>query len=110
MTPRQYKEYAKAEAEKQAEALLKKSEDWHSPISEGERPLHVVLDEMLDFKLDAEEVPLIIRLVENPKHRTSRLFSGAVSLFTHDCIHVLLGRGLLPKDEAFVIGFTMGSS
>src|SRR6185436_7871619 len=25
-------------------------------------------------------------------------------------IHILLGRGLLPKDEAFVIGFTMGST
>jgi len=26
----------------------------------------------------------------------------------HDCIHIVLGRGLLPIDEAFVLGFTMG--
>jgi hypothetical protein len=28
----------------------------------------------------------------------------------HDCMHVILGRGLLNQDEAFVIGFTMGSA
>jgi hypothetical protein len=55
-------------------------------------------------------VPLIIKLVENPDYFTSKLFTGAVDLSKHDCIHVLLGRGLLPKDEAFVIGYTMGSA
>jgi hypothetical protein len=33
-----------------------------------------------------------------------------VNLKNHDMIHVLLGRGLLDQDEAFVIGFTMGST
>jgi hypothetical protein len=33
-----------------------------------------------------------------------------VSLAHHDMIHVLLGRGLLDQDEAFVIGFTMGTT
>ena len=33
-----------------------------------------------------------------------------MTLQSHDIIHVLLGRGLLPKDEAYVIGFTMGST
>ena len=64
---------------------------------------------MKEFKLAQEDVPLIIKLTENPKYFTSKLFTGAVDLFSHDCIHVLLGRGLLPKDEAFVIGYTMGS-
>lgn len=36
--------------------------------------------------------------------------AGAVTLFDHDCIHIVLGRGLLPQDEAFVLGFTMGTS
>ena len=27
----------------------------------------------------------------------------------HDYIHILLGRGISPQDEAFVIGFTMGN-
>ena len=64
---------------------------------------------MKEFKLAQEDVPLIIKLTENPKYFTSKLFTGAVDLFSHDCIHVLLGRGLLPKDEAVVIGYTMGS-
>jgi hypothetical protein len=68
-----------------------------------------VLDGMGDWKLRPKDVPLIIRLVENPKYDVG-LFAGNVGLFSHDCIHVVLGRGLLPKDEAFVIGFTMGST
>jgi hypothetical protein len=38
------------------------------------------------------------------------MFNGATSFDTHDPIHILLGRGLLAADEAFVIGFTMGST
>ncbi len=58
------------------------------------------------------EVPLVIRLMENPKFELKGLgiFKGRVSLCVHDYIHIVLGRGLQPIDEAFVIGFTMGSS
>ena len=50
--------------------------------------------------------------MENPRYYIPGFdfFHGAVDLATHDSIHILLGRGLLPKDEAFVIGFTMGST
>jgi hypothetical protein len=106
MTPRQYIEESKALELKAVEG----AEGWHHPLSKGNSLLHNVLDSMSQFKLKQEEVPLVIKLVENPKHKTSKLFTGAVDLFTHDCIHVVLGRGLLPKDEAFVIGYTMGSS
>ena len=85
------------------------AENWHNSLSQS-GDLCDILAEMEEFKLDQEDVPLIIKLVENPKYKTSQIFSGAVDLFTHDCIHVLLGRGLLPKDEAFVIGYTMGSA
>jgi len=64
---------------------------------------------MSPWKLEKTEVPLIIRITENPDYDIG-LFPGAVSLYAHDCIHILLGRGVLPKDEAFVIGFTMGST
>ena len=59
-----------------------------------------------------EEIPLMIQLVENPRFNIPGFdfFHGAVDLATHDSIHILLGRGLLPKDEAFVIGFTMGGT
>jgi len=110
MTPREYKEHVEAEAASLTIANQKKAEAWCHPIKDNEELLADILDEMVDFKLDPNDVPLIIKLVENPKYRTSKIFTGAVELFTHDCIHILLGRGLLLKDEAFVIGYTMGSS
>ncbi|MEM7172163.1 MAG: hypothetical protein AAF530_18475 [Pseudomonadota bacterium] len=57
---------------------------------------------------DAEEVPDVIRHYENPSSPWA--LPGAVSLDRHDCIHVLLGRGLTVQDEAFVIGVTMGAA
>ena len=56
----------------------------------------------------ATDVPWYVRMLENP--RSPVALAGAVDLFTHDCIHLVLGRGLLPQDEAFVLGFTMGTS
>ena len=55
-----------------------------------------------------QAIPWIVRLFENP--RGWLRLHGAVDLANHDMIHVLLGRGLLGQDEAFVIGFTMGST
>ena len=67
---------------------------------------------MNDWKLKANDVPWIIRAVENPRSLLCEfgIFPGCVDLFSHDCIHIVLGRGILPKDEAFVIGYTMGST
>ena len=56
----------------------------------------------------AEEVPEIIRRYENPESPDA--LPGAIALDRHDCIHVLLGRGLHVQDEAFVIGATMGAA
>lgn len=56
----------------------------------------------------AADVPFVVRLLENPASPVA--LPGAVDLFGHDCIHALLGRGLLPQDEAFVLGFTMGTA
>lgn len=49
----------------------------------------------------------LVRLFENPASPFA--FRGAISLERHDCVHILLGRGLLGQDEAFVLGFTMGA-
>jgi len=109
VTPRQHKnsekvtkEWAKVEAQ-----IL--SEKWHIRLGR-QIVLGEAKDTMKSFALAQEDVPLIIRLTENPEYFTSRLFTGAVDLFTHDCVHIILGRGLLTKDEAFVIGYTMGSA
>ena len=55
-----------------------------------------------------QAIPWIVRLFENPRGWLH--LHGAVDLRRHDMIHVLLGRGLLAQDEAFVIGFTMGAT
>lgn len=57
---------------------------------------------------NADEVPEIIKKYENPESPDA--LPGAISLARHDCIHVLLGRGLHVQDEAFVIGATMGAA
>lgn len=67
---------------------------------------------MQKIALAQDSIPLIVQLIENPAYDLPGIdiFSGATDLETHDYIHLLLGRGVLPKDEAFVLGFTMGST
>jgi hypothetical protein len=84
------------------------SERWHVPYHTSVL-LKDAIKAMEPFALAQEEVPFIIKLIENPKYDIG-LFAGYVDLFTHDCIHIVLGRGLAVKDEAFVIGYTMGST
>lgn len=86
--------------------------DWHVPLSAGTRTLREAHASLKRFALEQREVPLLVQLVENPRFDLPgiEIFSGATELGPHDYIHIILGRGLLPKDEAFVLGFTMGSS
>jgi hypothetical protein len=67
------------------------------------------LGEMIDSLPGAapEKIPFVVRLFENPESLVA--FRGAVTLERHDILHILLGRGLLDQDEAFVLGYTMGT-
>lgn len=60
------------------------------------------------------QTPFLVRMLEHPRFsffgRNFMLFPGAVSSDLHDRIHIILARNFLPTDEAFVIGFTMGST
>ena len=86
--------------------------DWHVPLSAGGLTLRQGLDSLAEVAARQQEIPLVIRLLENPKYSLPglTLFHGAVDLEAHDRIHILLGRGLCTEDEAFTIGFTMGST
>ena len=86
--------------------------EWFIPLSESNVTLREAFSQMRAIALNQESIPLIVQLVENPSYELPGLeiFSGATDLETHDYIHLLLGRGVLPKDEAFVLGFTMGST
>lgn len=82
--------------------------DWCIPFECDQISLRQGLASLEALGAPEDEIPLIVRLFENPEGLG--LLSGSVSLHQHDCIHLILGRGLLPKDEAFIIGFTMGST
>lgn len=86
--------------------------EWYVPLHCDQFSMAQVIDSAAHMAAEPEDIPLIIQLVENPKFDIPgiNIFNGAVDLFQHDCIHALLGRGLLPHDEAFTIGFTMGST
>ena len=84
--------------------------EWIVPLSNGDKKLGEAVAEMEPFKLEGKDVPFIIKFFENPKFNFFNFFPGAVRLKNHDCIHAILGRGVLPKDEAFIIGYTMGST
>jgi len=85
---------------------------WHIPLSAGAVNVSDALASLKRLGAPQEDIPLIVKLLENPDYKIPgfTLFHGAVDLHTHDYIHILLGRGLMPKDEAFTIGFTMGST
>lgn len=80
--------------------------EWFPGLDNDRRTLREVLSELP--AAPATAIPWIVRLFENDKGWLR--LHGAVNLKNHDMIHVLLGRGLLDQDEAFVIGFTMGST
>jgi hypothetical protein len=85
---------------------------WHVPLSQAGVALGTAYASLEAVGMRQRDVPLIVQLVENPRYDLPgiEIFSGATHLREHDCLHIVLGRGLLPKDEAFVLGFTMGSS
>ncbi len=85
---------------------------WHPRLDDDRRLLRDVYAEIKAIGLEPEEVPWIVRVIEEPEYDLPGVdfFPGHCSLDVHDHIHILLGRGLLPRDEAFVLCFTMGST
>lgn len=86
---------------------------WHVPLSDGHLNLGEEYDKMVANGANQDQIPFIVQFIENPKYQkwwNPFYGTGAVNLENHDYIHILLGRGMHPKDEAFVIGFTMGST
>ena len=80
--------------------------EWNPGLHNGDQILQDIINTLPATKADA--IPWLVRLFENPSSAIA--FPGAINLSRHDAIHILLGRGLRNQDEAFVIGFTMGTS
>ncbi|MBK1827347.1 hypothetical protein [Haloferula rosea] len=85
---------------------------WITKLEDDEITMREAYESLMSIGNSQDEVPLIVKLTENPKFHFGGLgfFKGRVTLEQHDYIHILLGRGLTLMDEAFVIGFTMGST
>ncbi|MGR3493015.1 MAG: hypothetical protein ACU0DW_13235 [Shimia sp.] len=81
-------------------------DEWNPGLDTDTMTLAEVLGTMP--AANADEVPEVIKKYENPESPDA--LPGAITLARHDCIHVLLGRGLHVQDEAFVIGATMGAA
>ncbi len=80
---------------------------WHIPLSEDRVKLNEAVYDMHAMSWNNLSLPLILKLGEMPD--TDRFFKP-LTLMERDCLHILLGRGMLAKDEAFVCGFLMGST
>jgi len=93
-------------------ALSDAVRQWHVPLSASDTTLRDARAALAKLGIQQQDVPFLVQLIENPRYDLPfiDIFHGATDLATHDQIHILLGRGLLAKDEAFVIGFTMGST
>lgn len=85
---------------------------WHVPLRRDSMTLREAYETLMAIGNSQDEVPLMVKLVENPKYHFGGLgfFKGRVTLRQHDFIHIVLGRGTAMIDEAFTIGFTMGST
>ena len=70
--------------------------------------METLRQEVAKISVDSpDEIPGIVKLLENPQSRWA--LPGKISLYNHDCLHVLLRQPLIPQGEAFVIGFCMGN-
>jgi hypothetical protein len=79
---------------------------WNPGLENGQMTLGEVYATLPTYEFDS--YPWIVLLLENPKSPVA--LKGRCTLLRHDLIHVLIGRGLFVQDEAFVIGYTMGTS
>lgn len=85
--------------------------DWHIPLARADITLQVALDSLSESRVEQQTEPLMLKLAADSNLNASGLgiFHRTLDLHQHDCIHILLGRGLLEIDEVFTTGFSMGS-
>jgi hypothetical protein len=53
------------------------------------------------------DIPALMWLLENPNSPLA--LPGSISLYNHDCMHLILQQGFSAENEAYVVGFSMGN-
>jgi multidrug transporter EmrE-like cation transporter len=79
---------------------------WRPGLDNGARCLGELFDEMPTTP--GAPIPWYLRMVSD--RRGPLALPGSLALVERRCIHILLGRGLTCRDQAFVAGFTAGTS
>lgn len=85
-------------------------QDWHIPYTKDDMSLRSALESISEIRTYHHTPPLMLTLAEQSQQQENPVFDERLDLQQHDCIHVMLGRGLLHADEVFSIGFTVASS
>ncbi len=75
---------------------------WYPGLENDQLTVGSVLDTLPG--LSSDDIPGVIRAFESPDSPLK--LPGACTLAQHDVLHILLGRGLVDQDEAFVLGFS----
>lgn len=82
--------------------------DWHIPYHQQAPSLQTALDTLHDVTAYQQQAPLMRQWAAHLK--ATPVLHGGLNQQQHDCIQIVLGRGLLPTDEAFGFGFVLGSA
>jgi hypothetical protein len=84
--------------------------DWYIPLHQTAMSLGEALATLPPA--ETGDLPLMLRLQRDPvlSFLGQLVFRVGIDRPQCYCIHILLGRGLLPLDQAFALGFTIASS
>lgn len=87
-------------------------QDWHVPYHHDALTLQAAVASLPEAASSQLEQTLMLQCLANQHSAATgcQLFHGDVDQHKHNCIHVVLGRGLLKMDQAFTFGFTLGSA
>jgi hypothetical protein len=91
---------------------LVSTQDWHIPYHHDALTLQAAIASLPQAELSQVEQTLMLECLSNLNSADTgfQLFHGDVDQHKHNCIHIVLGRGLLKMDQAFIFGFTLGSA
>lgn len=91
---------------------LASPQDWHIPYHEQAQTLQSALASLNAATSATQQPALVLQWTEHlPGTQTGvDVFRTGFDQHRHDCIQIILGRGLLVTDEAFGFGFTLGSA